>query len=67
MSSKSYDTDMYSLKRVAQLTGLPNTFRVPCPLPKEYEYDFKIFMKYMKAYPEIWNNVQRLEYIPPSA
>jgi hypothetical protein len=63
--SRRYKSHINSLKIIAELTGLPNTFRVPYPFPEEYEHDFKIFMRYMRAYPGIWNDIQRVEYIPP--
>lgn len=63
--SRRYTLHMNLLQQIAELTGLPNTFRVPFPFPEEYEHDFKIFMRYMRAYPDIWNDVLRVEYIPP--
>lgn len=54
-----------SLRRIAQLTGLPYTFRIPMPFPIMYERDFIIFFRYMDAYPGIWEDVHRVAYIPP--
>jgi hypothetical protein len=61
--SNRYYNHINSLRRIAEITGLPHTFRVPCPLLPEYEYDFKIFMRYMNAYPYIWNDIMFVEYI----
>lgn len=52
-----------SLRRIAQLTGLPYTFRIPTPFSAAYERDFILFLRYMDAYPEIWEDVQRVAYI----